>query len=124
MANPNIAALTTITGKTASVNLANTSANTIINNAASSNTIVKVNSVIVCNTDGTTAYDITIAYYSQDDLGGTAYPIASTVSVPADASLVVINKDSQIYLEEDKSLGATASSANKLTVVASYEIIS
>jgi len=124
MANPNIAALTTITGKTSAVNLANTSVNSIINNAVSSGTIVKVNSLIVANTDGTTAYDITITYYSQDDLGGTAFPIASTISIPADSSLNVLQKDTQIYLEEDKSLGATASTANKLTVVCSYEIIS
>jgi hypothetical protein len=48
----------------------------------------------------------------------------STVSVPADASLVVIDKNTSIYLEEDRSLGATAGAANDLKVIVSYEEIS
>jgi hypothetical protein len=44
--------------------------------------------------------------------------------VPADASLVVIDKTTSIYLEEDKSIGATASASNDLKVVCSYEEIS
>lgn len=124
MANPNIAALTSILGASTSLNLSTTNATLLINNAASSNTVLKVNTIIVANTDGTTAYDITVTYYSEDDIGGTAFPIASTISVPADASLTVINKDTALYLTEDRSIGVTASSANKLTVVASYEIIS
>ena len=74
--------------------------------------------------DGSVAADITIGFYSQDDIGGTATEIVSTVSVPADASLVVIDKNSFLYLEEDRSLGATAGAANDLKVVVSYEEIS
>ena len=62
--------------------------------------------------------------YSQDDIAGTAYAIASTVSVPADSTLVVLDKNTALYLEEDKSIGAVASAANDLVVVASYEEIS
>jgi hypothetical protein len=124
MAAPNIANVSTIIGKTTAVALANTAANTIINNPASSGKVFKINSLYVSNVDGTNSASITVQYYSAANIGGTAFPIISTVTVPADATLVVISKDSQVYLEEDKSIGATASVANDLTVVASYEEIS
>lgn len=124
MAAPNIVNVTTITGKTAVVDLTTTSATAVVSNAASSGKVFKINSLVVSNVDGTNQADITISLYSQDDIGGTATEIVSTVSVPADASLVVISKDTSIYLEEDKSIGATASAGNDLKVVCSYEEIS
>jgi hypothetical protein len=89
-----------------------------------SNKVFKINSLIVSNVDGSTAADVTVSLYSEDNIGGTATQIVSTVSVPADASLVVISKDTSIYLEEDRSIGATAGTANDLKVVCSYEEIS
>lgn len=124
MTAPNLLSPTTITGKTAVVSLSTTNATQIVSNAASSNKVFKVNSLIVANIDGTNACDVTINFYSQDDIGGTAYAIAKTISVPADASLVVIDRSSAIYLEEDKSLGATAGAASDLEIVCSYEEIS
>jgi hypothetical protein len=124
MAAPNIASPTTITGKTVVVNLTTTSATSVVSNASSSNKVFKINSLYVSNVDGSVAADITVNLYSAASLGGTATEIVSTISVPADATLVVIDKDSYIYLEEDKSLGATAVSANDLKIVCSYEEIS
>jgi hypothetical protein len=124
MAAPNIINVTTILGKSAVVNLTTTNATAVLSNAASSNKVFKVNSLVVSNVDGTNAADITIALYSEDDIGGTATEIVSTVSVPADASLIVIDKNTSIYLEEDRSIGATAGAANDLKVVVSYEEIS
>ncbi len=124
MAAPNIVNVATITGKTAVVDLSTTNATAVVSNAASSNKVFKINSLIVSNVDGSSAADITISLYSQDDIGGTATEICKTVSVPADASLVVIDKSTGLYLEEDKSIGATASAASDLKVVCSYEEIS
>jgi hypothetical protein len=124
MAAPNIINVTTILGKSAVVDLTSTAATAVLSNAAASNKVFKVNSLVVSNVDGTNAADITIALYSEDDIGGTATEIVSTVSVPADASLIVIDKNTSIYLEEDRSIGATAGSANDLKVVVSYEEIS
>jgi hypothetical protein len=124
MAAPNIVSVTTITGKTAVVDLTTTNATAVVSNAASSGKVFKINSLIVSNVDGSSAADITISLYSEDDIGGTATQIVSTVSVPADASLVVIDKSTGLYLEEDKSIGATASAASDLKVVCSYEEIS
>ena len=124
MANPNIVNVTSIYGKSAVVDLTSTSATSVVSNAASSGKVFKINSLIVSNVDGTNAADITINYYSAAALGGTATQIVSTVSVPADSSLVVIDRNTSIYLEEDKSIGATAGSANDLKVIISYEDIS
>ncbi len=124
MANPNILNVTTILGKSAVVSLTDTNATAVLSNAAASDKVFKVNSLVVSNVDGTNAADITIALYSEDDIGGTATEIVSTVSVPADASLIVIDKNTSLYLEEDRSIGATAGSANDLKVVVSYEEIS
>ncbi len=124
MASPNIVNVTTITGKTNVVSLTTTNATLVVENPVSSNKVFKINSLVVSNVDGTNAADITVSLYSEDNIGGTATEIVSTVSVPADASLVVIDKNTSIYLEEDKSIGATAGSASDLKVVCSYEEIS
>ncbi len=123
MANPNILSATSIQGKTTAVNLTSTSATVVLSNAASSNRVFKVNTLIVSNVDGSAAADISINYYTGASLGGTATQILHTVTVPADSSLIVISKDTPIYLEENTSLGATASVANDLKVVCSYEDI-
>jgi hypothetical protein len=124
MANPNIVNVTDIRGKTAVTSLTTTNATLVVENAAASGKVFKINSLIVSNVDGTNAANITVSLYSEDNIGGTATEIVSTVTVPADASLVVISKDTSIYLEEDRSIGATASAANDLKVVCSYEEIS
>jgi hypothetical protein len=124
MANPNIVQVTTIYGNTSTTALSSTSATSIASNAASSNTVYKINSIVVANVDGTAAADITINLYSQAALGGTATAIASTISVPADATLIVTDKTTSFYLLENRSIGAIAGSANDLVVTCSWEEIS
>jgi hypothetical protein len=123
MANPNIVNVTDIKGNNALVELSTTNATSIVSNAASSGKIYKINSLVVANVDGTNNCDVTVSVYSEDDIGGTAYPIVSTLLVPADSSIIVIDKSSGIYLKEDQSIGATASAANDLVVTASWEEI-
>lgn len=123
MANPNIVNVTTIYGNSSSTALSTTSATSIVSNAAASGKVFKINSIVVANVDGTSAADITINVYSQAALGGTAYAIASTISVPADASLIVTDKTTSFYLLENQSIGAIAGAANDLVVTASWEEI-
>jgi len=124
MAAPNIVNVSTITGKTDQVSLTTTSATQVVSNTISSGKVFKVNSLVVANVDGANAADITVSVYSEDDIGGTATELVSTVEVPAGSSLVVIDKNTSLYLEEDMSIGATASAANDLKVIVSYEEIS
>jgi hypothetical protein len=120
MANPNIVNVSQIYGKTTGVAIG-TAATTIVTNAAASGKIVKVNSLYIANIDGTSAADVTVEIFKN---GATAYKIASTISVPADATLVIISKDAGIYLEENDTLRALASVAGDLEALCSYEEIS
>jgi hypothetical protein len=123
MAAPNIVNATSIIGKTTYLSLSGTSATVLISNAASSNTLIKVNSIIIANDDGATAADITVSVHDAASGGGTAYKLAHTVTVAADSTLVVIDKTTPVYLEENRSITCTASAANDLDVVCSYEEI-
>jgi len=117
MANPNIVNVTTITGKTA-VQAVGTSATPIVTNSASSGKVLKVNALYVSNVDGTNAASVSIDIYRSS----TAYHVAKTVSIPANATLDILSKS--IYLEEGDSLRLTASVASDLEAVCSYEEIS
>jgi|TARA_Y100000015_G_scaffold9344_1_gene8880 hypothetical protein len=124
MAAPNIVNVSTITGKSFYLALANTSATALVSNAASSGKVFKINMIQVANVDGSVACDVTVKYHTQDDIGGTGYALVSTVSVPQDSSLVVVDKNTALYLEEDRSISVTAGTANDLEVLVSYEEIS
>jgi hypothetical protein len=123
MAAPNIVNVTSIIGKTEVANLTTTSATQVVSNAASSGKVFKINTLMVANVDGAVTAEITVSIYSAAALGGTATELAKTIAVPADATLVVISKDNPLYLEEDRSIGATAGVANDLKVICSYEEI-
>ena len=124
MAAPNIVNVGTITGKSFYLALANTSATALVSNAASSGKVFQINMIQVANVDGSVACDVTVKYHTQDDIGGTGYALVSTVSVPQDSSLVVLDKNTALYLEEDRSISVTAGTANDLEVLVSYEEIS
>ena len=131
MAAPNILSLTTATGKTTYFTPSGTTAVVLLQNAASSGKVLKVNSLVAANVDGTNAADCTVSYYTNGGVaqgsapsGGTAFPIASTISVPADASLIITDKTTQFYLEENTCISVTSGTANDLTFVVSYEELS
>ena len=117
MSAPNIVNVATITGKTAVLAVTN-SATAIVTNSAASGKVFKVNALYVSNVDGTNNADINVDIYRSS----TAYHIAKTVNVPADATLDVISKS--IYLEEGDSLRLTANANSDLEAVCSYEEIS
>lgn len=117
MAAPNIVSVATLTAKTA-VQAVGTSATAIVSNAASSGKVIKINALYVSNVDGTNNAEINVDFYRSS----TAYHIAKTIVVPADATLDVISK--AIYLEEGDSLRLTANATSDLEAVCSYEELS
>jgi len=117
MAAPNLVNVTSIYGKTQCQALDTTLTTSIVANNSGSNKLLKLNSVIVSNIDGTNAADVTISVHN-----GTAdFYLSSTVTVPADSTLVVIGKDSPIYLEENQILRGGASANSDLHCIVSYE---
>jgi len=123
MSNPNIVAVTSILGKADGANFANNTSNVLLANAASSGFVYKINQIVAANVDGSTAVNTTVGINSAADGSGTTYPIVSTVSVPADASLIVVDKTTAIYLEENKSITVQSGTASKIAYTISYEII-
>jgi hypothetical protein len=131
MASPNIAAVTAIYGTTTYLTPSGTSAVVLLPNAAASGTVMRINQIVAANVDGTNAINATVSLYTNGAVaqgsapsGGTAYPIISTVSVPANASLIVADKTTNIYLMEGTSITVTSGTASKITYSISYELIS
>ena len=119
MAAPNIVNVSSILGETHTAELDTTTTTSILANSASSGKVYKVNTIIVANKDGTNDAAVTVSHYD----GSNDRFLASTVTVPADATLVVLDKNSSIYLEENHSIRGGASAASDLDIVISYEII-
>jgi hypothetical protein len=124
MANPNIVNVTDIRGKTTYAALTTTLTTSLLSNASASNKVFKINSILISNVDGTNSADATVSINTLADGSGTSYKIASTIPVPADAALQLIDKSSSFYLEEDKSILGGASVNGDLEVIISYEEIS
>ena len=130
MANPNIVNVTSIYGNTTYYTPSGTSAVVLLPNAASSGVVNKIGNVVVSNVTALNA-NATVSIYSNGAVaqgsapsGGTAYPIAFQVSVPANATLVVVDKSTSFYLQEGTSISITSGTANSLTFTTSYEAIS
>ena len=117
MAHPNMNSPTTVEGLSLATAVG-TSATTIVSNGTASSATIRIVSMFVANIDGSSAADVTVKLAT----GTNAWSIASTVSVPADASLEVIS-GRPLYLKEGDSLTATASAAGDLEAVISYERI-
>ena len=123
MAAPNLASPTTITGKATYLTLANTTETDLLVNAASSGKALRVTMVTLANIDGTNNVDATVRIYTAAS-GGTGHALANTITVPADATVVLLGRDSSVWLEEDRRLTVTASAGGDLAVVCSYEEVS
>ena len=119
MAAPNIVNVTSIFGKTMGASLGTTTTTDILTCAA--NKVLKVNSIIISNVDGTNSADVTVNFW--DSSAAARYALASTIAVPADATLVVVGKDNPIYLEESDQIEAGASAVSDLQIIISYEEI-
>ena len=126
MANPNIVSVATIAGQSLGLHLTTGDVALI---TVTAEYLVKVNSIVVANVDGTNAAtcDVSIVKLNVTPLGitnldtsGTFY-LAKTVNVPADDILVLI--DTPFYLMETDVLQAHASAASDLDLLVSFEVI-
>jgi hypothetical protein len=116
MANPNLVAVTSIFGKSIQGALGTTVTTDLL--TCASNKLLKVNTIIIANIDGTNAATVTMGIIKS---GGSVVLFASTISVPADATLVLIDKNSSFYLQEGDILEGGAGAASDLTYTISYE---
>jgi ribosomal protein S8E len=118
MANPNIVNVTTIYGNTNVSALSTTTAN-VLTNSAASNTVIKINNLIVANYSNANITTSVVLNRSS-----TVYYFAGSVVVPANSTLVVVGKDTGVYLIEGDVVQANVSANSSSTLITSYEIIS
>ena len=127
MANPNIVSVTGITAGTLGWNLPTGGLVNLI--SPSSNYLLKINRIVVANVDGSAAADVDVAIvtaaqtFTNTTVTGadaTTY-LAKTISVPADAALVI--SDTPIYLREGDNLQAQASASGDLDLTITFELL-
>jgi hypothetical protein len=122
MANPNIVGVTHIYAETESAAIT-TGGVQMAHNAASSGKVYKLNVVSVSNVDGINDADVTVALRSAVSTTPVPKYIVKTVTVPADSTLIVIDKNTSMYLKEDMDIFLTASATGDLEAIVSYEAI-
>ena len=130
MANPNIVNVTSILGTTTYYTPSGTSAVVLLANTAASGLVYKINQIVAANVNGTSAVNATVSIYSNGAVAqggtpssGTAYPVISTIAVPASASVIAVDKTTAIYLMEGTSITVTSGTASGITYTISYESI-
>lgn len=116
MTAPNVVAVATITGKTDVSAAVGTTPVAIATNATSSGQVYKVN-FLTCSNLLSAAATVTV-----DLFRSSAFTIAKDISIPAGATLDLLNKG--LYLEEGDALRVTSNTASAFDVVCSYEVIS
>ena len=127
MANPNIVSVSSIYGGSLGFHLTTTTTTALM--TVSADVIIKINSILVANVDGTNAATVTLSITKLNvapagitnlDTSGDFF-LVKTMNVPADDQLVLIDKP--IYLMETDVLKGGASAASDLDLFVSYEVI-
>ena len=117
MSAPNLLASTTVTGKTALAALTTATAN-VLTNSSSSGTVDKLNTIVLSNfTSSAVLANVMI------NRSATIYYIGGNVSIPANSTLVLLGKDTSLYLEEGDVLQANVSANSSVSLSAGYELI-
>jgi len=116
MAAPNIVNVTSILGTTTVAELTTTLTTTLVTCAAD-----KVNKINLIRVTNVTSSDATCTIDSE--VSGTFTKLADTLTVPANSSVDVIDKNSSFYLQETDLIRGGASAASTLEVTISYEVI-
>ena len=122
MAIPNIVNVSSIQAKSFGNTLTTSNALVLVNAAASGNCI-KINNIVLSNY-GNASATANVEYNRAAAGTGTATFLISGVSVPAGATLIVTDKSTGFYMEEDTSIKAVSTSASALQIFLSYEVIS
>jgi len=124
MANPNLGSAANCYANNASLSLTSTSATQLVSNAASSGKVFVLDGITVANIDTANAVTVTVTFYRTADNSGTAYELASTVSVPANSAVIVVDKAQGVSLLEAQSIYCTAGTASKLKINAAWKELS
>jgi len=131
MANPNIVNVTQIFGQTNYLTPANTSTLVLIANTSGSGNVFKVNQIVAANQTNAAA-NVTVSLFTSGSTtsgnavtraAATTFDVTSNISVPAYASLIVVDKTTATYLLEDRAFVVQSGTNNAITFSVSYEQI-
>jgi hypothetical protein len=122
MANPNIVNVTSIYGNTSYLIPSNTSPTAWTALTPAVGTVNKIDNIVASNVTAS-AVAVTVSVNSATGGGGTAYRIAYQISVPANASLIIVDKTTAIYVGEAQSIVVTVGTGSAIEMTASYEAI-
>lgn len=131
MANPNIVNVVSIFGQTTFLTPANTSTFVLVTNTAASNNVFKIDQIVAANQTNTAA-NVTVSIFTSGATSAgnvvttgaaNTFAIASNISVPAYASLIVMDKTTATYLTEDRAIVVASGTNNAITFSVSYEQI-
>ena len=125
MANPNIVSVSSIYGNT-TLNAVTTAGVVVADNAgsATTNKLFKVNLLSISNVDGVNDANVSVEVLSGVNGGsGQTRHLVKTVTVPADSTLIVIDKNTSLYLMEDMQIKVIGSAAGDLEAICSYDVI-
>ena len=116
MATPNIVDVATINGFTVAGQLTTNTADVI---DVPAEYTYKINTIIIANWHGSVTREVN-AWISTDN-GSNYKEIASAVSIPSDATLILIDKSSSFYLDETDILRLEAGNNDALDYIISGE---
>ena len=125
MGNPSIVDVTSIYGTT-TLNAITTAGVVVADNAgsATTNKLFKVNLLSISNVDGVNDANVSVQVLSNVNVGsGKTMHLVKTVTVPADSTLIVIDKNTSMYLMEDMQIKVIGSAAGDLEAICSYDVI-
>jgi hypothetical protein len=123
MASPNIVNVTSIYGNTSYLIPSTTAATTWTALTPAVGTVNKIDNIVASNVTSS-AVAVTVSINSATAGAGTAYRIAYQISVPANASLIIVDKTTSFYVGESQSVVVTVGTGSALELTAAYEAIS
>ena len=122
MANPNIINVTSIYGVTNYLVPSTTSITTWTALTPAVGTVNKIDNIVAANVTAGAA-TVTVAINSAAAGAGTTYRLVYQVTVPINASIIVVDKSTSFYLGETQSVTVTVGTASAIELTASYEAI-
>jgi hypothetical protein len=92
------------------------SATLVLANGSASSAVLEISSLTVNNIDGVNSADVSVLRF----VGTNSTQLYTTISVPADASLRVVDGTAKMVLPEDHTIRVFANATGDLTVDVAY----
>lgn len=93
-----------------------TNATLVVSNGSASSAVLEISALAIGNVDGANACDVTVFRFA----GTNSTALHNTISVPADASLLVISTVNKCVVPEGQDIRVVASAAGDLTFDATW----